>query len=142
MTKSIVRRKAKRSSRKPASASGDSKKKKHATRGIHLSRMGRRELWESTYELRRFRALDASPDVRAWTRSHGIRISYRLKGKRHRYSPDILVTMNDGTTFLEEVKGYVRDSVVFQYKNFAALHYCKRKGWKFRIVFLKDLEVV
>jgi hypothetical protein len=104
--------------------------------------MGREERYESSYELLRFRALDTSPDVETWTREHGIRISYRLKGRRHRYSPDILVVMKDGTTFLEEVKGRIWSPIAFYYKNFAALHYCKRKGWTFRVLFKQDLDIV
>lgn len=110
--------------------------------GVHLSRMGREEKYDSSFELRRFKALDAHPKVREWTRSHGIRIPYHQGGKIHHYQPDILVTMEDGTVYLEEVKGRVFDTVKFVSKNLAARLFCESKGWKFRLVFAHALEFV
>ncbi len=139
---SIERPKVRNLLKKRSRSSPTKKNSKKTSRGLYLSRMGRQEKYDSSYELQRFRFLDSQPSVRDWTKDHKIKIPYVLKRKRHRYNPDILVTMEDGTVFLEEIKGRVWDVLKFHYKNFAALCYCKSKGWKFRILFEKDLKIL
>lgn len=109
-------------------------------RGIHVSRFGREERYDSSYELRRFRFLDACPQVVDWTRNHRISILYVFRGRRHRYQPDILIHLADGSVVLEEVKGHTWDRLRFQYKNMAAQLYCRARGMTFRVVFKEGLE--
>lgn len=112
-------------------------------RGVHVStKTGKEERYDSSYERRRFEALDASPLVLTWTREHGIRIPYTRGRRRHHYLPDILVEMVDGRCYLEEVKGYVRDPIGLAHKNFIACAYCLSRGLIFRLVRRDDLETV
>ena len=106
------------------------------------SKTGVIEMYGSSYELRRFKALDAAPNVKSWTKRHRVMIPYVAEYRSHWYIPDILVEMNDGKMFLEEVKGYVRDQVAFDAKNKAAEALCERRGWVFRILFEKDIDIV
>lgn len=112
-------------------------------RGKYKSKKtGKVECYDSSFELRRFKFLDSRPEVKTWTRSHKIRIPYVNEGRIHRYEPDILITYNDGSQILEEVKGYIRNLKVVAKKNRVAISYCKSRGWTFRIIFEKDLEVL
>lgn len=110
--------------------------------GIYTSvKTGLREYYESSYELRRFQALDASPLVKKWGRSKA-RIRYRVRGSKHRYHPDIFVVYHDGRVFIEEVKGFIFDKRAYFKKKLMAEWWCKRRGWTYRIVFQNKLEVV
>lgn len=109
----------------------------------HSEKTGKTEMADSSYELRRFIALDKSELVKSWTKQHGIRIPYRIgRGKHRRYNPDILVEMSSGKKVLEEIKGRIFRPREFTYKNAAAAQYCVFSGMKFRIIFEKDLDEV
>ena len=118
----------------------------HGKRKISLyisTKSGKEELSDSSYELRRFKALDASPLVKSWTKKHKIKIPYTLHGKRHRYIPDILIKYHDGRIVLEEVKGFVFDKAKFAAKNVAALLVTSMyENTTFRVVFGEQLEIV
>ncbi len=110
--------------------------------GIYRStKTGNLEFFESSYELRRFRALDASPLVKAWGRSKA-KIRYRLGRRRKRYHPDIFVVYHDGRIFLEEVKGYVFNKRQFYKKKHMAEWLCRVRGWTYRVIYEVDLENV
>ena len=102
----------------------------------------RTEYYDSSYELRRFIALDASPLVKTWTKNHGLKIPYKTLGKKHKYIPDIVVEYHDGRKYLEEVKGFVYDKIMFGAKNIYAVSYCLTHGMKYRIIFKEQLEHV
>jgi hypothetical protein len=87
-------------------------------------------------------ALDSSPLVKTWTKKHGLRLPYRLRGKKRKYIPDLVVEYHDGRTFLEEVKGFIYNPAKFVMKNGIAKAYCKLRGWEYRIVFEEGLERV
>lgn len=103
---------------------------------------GKTERYQSSYELRRMKYLDAHPNVKTWTKNHKIRIRYKEGKKRRRYIPDFLVELNDGKKFLEEVKGYVWNRLNFARKNLAANMWCNYRGITFRIIREEDLEVL
>jgi len=106
------------------------------------SKTGLEERADSSFELRRFVALDGSDLVKAWTKRHGIVIPYRMGNKRRRYHPDILIQYHDGRRVLEEIKGFVFQPRQFSAKNFAAVRHCVMNGMGFRVVYGKDLETV
>lgn len=110
-----------------------------------------RQRYESSYELRRFKALDEDPKVIEWNRHHLIVIKYSDGRKIRRYYPDIFVKQisSDGreVVYIEEVKGYRWDREKFGKKNAAALWFCqlrRRKGFEvyFRIIEESGLETV
>lgn len=103
---------------------------------------GNTESYDSSYELIRFKALDESKLVKSWTKNHGIIIPYRSAKRRRRYYPDILVELKDGSKILEEVKGYVWNRLSFGAKNIAAVSYCNSIGYKYRVIFKEQLEIV
>jgi hypothetical protein len=126
-----------------ASRFGNSYKKSSSIHGVYKSvKTGQTEFYDSTYELRRFVALDASPLVKTWTKKHGIRISYRYKKSKKKYLPDILVEYNDGRKFLEEIKGFVYQPAKFVLKNGVAKLYCHMRRWTYRIIWEDGLEKV
>jgi hypothetical protein len=125
------------------SKNGTQPKNKKADQGDYTSiKTGQIEMYGSSYELRRFKALDASPLVKKWTKKHRVMIPYVAEFRSHWYVPDILVTMEDGTVWLEEVKGYIHSQLIFEAKNKAAEAMCERRGWKYRILFEKDIDTV
>lgn len=105
------------------------------------TKTGRRQYYDSSYELRRFKALDNSPLVQDWGRPK-TKIRYRLGKSKHNYHPDILVLYHDGRVYLEEVKGWIPNKRVFIKKKWMAEWYCRVKGWEYRVIFEKDLETV
>lgn len=90
--------------------------------------------------MRRFKALDESPLVKYWARSKA-KIRYNL-GRRRRYHPDIFVVYHDGRIFIEEVKGFIFDKKVYIKKKRMAEWWCARKGYKYRVLFEKDIDTV
>lgn len=134
---STGKRKGSRSSKRRASRSGS------FHRGTYRStKTGIHEEFDSSYELRRFKALDASELVKSWTKKHGLELHYKLRGRRHRYLPDILVEYKDGRIFLEEIKGRIWDHIAFGVKNLTAASYCFNRGMRYRIIFREQLELV
>lgn len=110
-------------------------------RGRYTStKTGKSERYDSGWELRRMRALDASPLVKTWTRSRS-RIRYRL-GKKHLYLPDLFVVYHDGRVFLEEIKGRIFDPAKHRKKVLMAEAWCRARGWSYRIIFEDGLDTV
>lgn len=129
------------SSHRQESKLGNSLVKGYLT-GIYKSKKtGNTERFESSYELRRFQALDRSALVKYWSRSQD-KIRYKLGKRKRRYHPDIFVVYHDGRIFLEEVKGYIFDKRQFVKKKMMAEWTCKVRGWTYRVLFEKDLEKV
>jgi hypothetical protein len=94
----------------------------------------------SSYELRRMNFLDSCSSVKFWTKNHGISIEYLLDGVLKRYIPDFLVEKVDGTKVIDEVKGWVRDHKIFEAKNESATQFASQNGFKYRVLFVNDLE--
>lgn len=140
MAKSTGRRKGSRYSNSLRSHTGSSTSK----RGMYLSSKTQTlQKYESSYELRRFKALDASSIVKTWTRDHGIVIPYRIKKRRRSYHPDLMIEFTDGRRVLEEVKGYVWNKRSFAAKNIAALLATSViENLTFRVIFGDMLDVV
>ncbi len=93
------------------------------------------EVYDSGLELRMMERLEADPAVRAWTKRHGISITWldhRLQ--RRAYRPDFLVEYTDGALSLIEVKGpNLVDSASVQRKRQAADHWCNRRGMTYSL---------
>jgi len=87
------------------------------------------------------RFLDECKAVRSWTNAHGICIRYEVDGKTRNYSPDFLVVTDEGT-FLEEVKGWIRDERVHMAKFGTAVKFCNERGWSYRVLLKQDLETL
>lgn len=111
-------------------------------RGSFITTDGTIESFASLYEERRMRVLDQSDLVKFWTKRHNIRIEYMICGFKRSYVPDFLVELTDGTIWIEEVKGWVRDQEEFDAKNAAAEQFCKENEWKYRVLFKADLEII
>jgi hypothetical protein len=96
--------------------------------------------YDSDYERIRIEFLDSERSVSSWTKRHGIRISYEKDGKKSTYIPDILVNKADGSVILEEIKGRIWNMKEFLLKNEAANLFCRERGWRFTILFQKNLK--
>lgn len=97
----------------------------------------------SSYELKRMELLEQSKDVLEFTNKHEIVLEYKnKKGKHCGYIPDILITFVNGNKRLEEIKGYVRDSEVFELKNEVANKFCNENNIEYKLVFKKDLNIL
>jgi hypothetical protein len=67
-----------------------------------IAKRGQRNRTEARYE----ELLRADPNVeQVWFEFVTLRISHPQTGKVATYTPDFLVLMTDGTTFIDEVKG-------------------------------------
>lgn len=102
------------------------------------SSTGKIEMYDSKWELERFKQLDAlNAD---WTKRHGIRISYRLDEMVRHYVPDILIK-SDNPPKLEEIKAkhllkYDRETKA---KIKAARKWCAKRGYDFVVLTEDDL---
>ena len=73
-------------------------------------------------------------------------LSYALDGKVRRYTPDVLAEFDDGKsrwTVVYEVKPHeaLQDTWAhFRPRFKAAVHYCRARGWRFRIVTERDIR--
>lgn len=73
-------------------------------------------------------------------------LSYELNGEKRRYTPDVLVVFDDGKaqwTVVYEVKG--REDLWLKWSEHrprykAAVHDCRAKGWRFRIVTEREIR--
>lgn len=71
---------------------------------------------------------------------------YRRDGQERHYTPDVLAVFNDGQTewtVVYEVKGHedLRENWLDLRPRFkAAVHDCRNKGWRFRIVTERDIR--
>lgn len=66
------------------------------------------KMWfDSSYELRRMKQLDASDSVKKWERC-SVRVPYTFEDEKYGYYPDIRVEY-DNRTVVEEVKGFIGD---------------------------------
>jgi hypothetical protein len=84
--------------------------------------------------------LDENDTVVFWTKNHGIVLVWGPENRR--YIPDFLVKLSDGSSFLEEVKGWIRDENEFYLKCAVARNYAKCHEMTFRVLFKNDLEIV
>ncbi len=104
--------------------------------------------YDSSWELVRLAALEASSDVLSFCRLPA-RIMYRANpvtddGRNHWYYPDFGIEMRDGTYVIEEIKpltqlAYKRNPL----KSKAGERYCKLKGYQYRVITsLEDCKVI
>lgn len=99
------------------------------------SKTGNIEYYHSSWELNKMRLLDMSDNVVEWTKNHTIRIPYLYNNNIHHYVPDFLIKMADSRIILEEVKGYIKDKVVFDLKCIAAKKYCQDNNIEYKISY-------
>lgn len=103
---------------------------KTTEKGEFIDRAGRRCRYDSSWELRRMKELDA--EGVNWERHHNIVISYLdQKGDCRRYIPDFVVDRG-GKVVIEEIKGYASDLDVLKFA--AATEFCVERGWEFLVL--------
>jgi len=110
-------------------------------KGSHFSQKSLdEEKYDSFYELLYMKILDSNPAVISWTKKHGITIPYEFSGNRT-YIPDFLVLFSDGSTSLEEIKGY-ESSDKLEAKIEAGRSFAKHLGAEYKIIGKKELEAL
>ena len=122
-------------------------------------------VYRSSWELKYMMELDSNPDVLAWA-SEEMSIPYvsPIDQRIHRYFPDFLVEMKEGTqikTYMVEIKPYKQTippvktskSITKRYitevmtwgvneaKWKAATEYCKDRNWQFNIMTEIELGI-
>jgi hypothetical protein len=107
---------------------------------LYTSRFGRVEFSHSSYETKRMKFLDSLGNVHDWTKKHGVKIPYYFDNQDHIYVPDFKVVMESGEIVIEEIKGFDKDPQRTAAKIAAAISFCEDRGWKFKLLKLKDLE--
>lgn len=117
-------------------------------------------IYRSSWELKFLKKLDESPNVMGYV-SEEVVIPYfsPVDMKMHRYFVDILVVSNTKQVTLIEIKPWAqtqppktsnrkKSTVINETMTYmvncakweAAINYCKKKGWAFKIVTEKDLN--
>jgi hypothetical protein len=117
-------------------------------------------VYRSSWEFRFMMQLDHNPDVVWWTSEETVVIynnPTKAPGNHSRYFPDFVVHYNDNRTVMYEIKPYketmmpvnngkgkrfLRECITFginQAKWQAATHYCKSRGWEFKILTENEL---
>ena len=88
--------------------------------------------YRSSWEAEFMRILDFEPRVATWN-YEPFTIPYVYEGKTRRYIPDFLIVL-DGEDVLVEVKPpSLTDTGLNEAKRQAALDFCHRNGWKYRV---------
>lgn len=88
--------------------------------------------YDSSWELRRMRELDASISVKRWSRCSWKVPYVDSNGKRRIYKPDFDISYKDGRRVIEEVKGLLTE--LDDLKRKAAEIVCEREGCEYRLV--------
>jgi len=107
---------------------------------FHSNKMNEDFFFMSSYEEKRMNFLENHDDVVGYTNRHGILIDYCWNGENHRYIVDLKIIFKNGDIRLEEIKGQVDDRVLAKEK--ACIEYCKEHNLQYKMIFLKDLEVL
>lgn len=113
------------------------------TKGVFHTSKG--DCWiptDSTYEYARLLMLEADPFVSLVSRCK-IRFKYSHNGKSRTYIPDLMVTMNDGSIIVEEIKPerFANDPLVL-IKSAAASAELIKYGVMYRVITEVDLSKV
>jgi hypothetical protein len=88
--------------------------------------------YRSSWEAEFMRILDFEPRVSTWN-YEPLTIPYVYEGRTRRYIPDFLIVL-DGEDVLVEVKPpSLVDAGLNEAKRQAALEFCQRNGWKYRV---------
>lgn len=96
---------------------------------------GKPEKFQSLIERDYMLILEENPEVRFWTKNHGIQIVYYLLLTRHHYWPDFFVELVDGSKEIHETKGEgLMYWLTTHAKREAAEKWCKEHGYKYRMV--------
>jgi hypothetical protein len=118
-------------------------------------------IYRSSWELLCMSKFDNDPNVVSWA-SEEIVVPYLcpVRGDVHRYYPDFLVKMKDGTitmleikpesqqkvprkgrksqkTFINEAQTYMVNRAKWEY----AKEFCRKKGWQFVVMNERDLGI-
>lgn len=110
-------------------------------RGRYFSaKMNQEFFFMSSYEERRMKFLDECSEIVKFTNKHNIWIDYEWNGSSHRYNPDLLVTMQNGSMRLEEIKGYIADDGRVSAKELACKAFATSQGLDYKLIFEDDLE--
>lgn len=112
---------------------------KHSKKGKFYSDKNQNELrYESSYELTAFKILEQLSKVVSYDRCPHV-IKYEFNGKR-RYLPDILVTYEDASKEIIEVKPkYMLKDIKTQAKKLAGENYCSANNMIYSIWSEKEL---
>jgi hypothetical protein len=94
---------------------------------------------DSSLEHVRMIQLDKDRDIIKWSKRHHIKVPYTYEGVTRHCIPDFLIHYKSGDAVLEEVKGWVTDIELV--KKEAIKQWCDRKGYVFRFVTQKDLNI-
>lgn len=124
-------------------------------------------IYRSSYEFSYMRKLDSDPNVVSWSSEETI-VAYpcpfdKEKRKWRRYFPDFLVVIKEGkelVTYLVEIKPafqtkkptkgdkkqkqYLTEATTYiqnMAKWEAAEAYCRKRGWKFKVLTEKELKI-
>lgn len=115
----------------------------HYIRGYHDSLKTGHIYYMSGWELRRWRELDADPEVLTYQR-HPVIIPYTWDGSTHHYIPDVLVSYHTGMQVLEEIKPKKfltrphRGLAKLLIKMEAGKQFAVDRGWGWRILEYLD----
>lgn len=110
-------------------------------------------IYRSSYELKFIVWLEGNPKVKQWA-SECICIPYLfIDGTTHRYYPDYFVEFEDGTKMVVEIKPYnqtqkpvnencwaAKEYTKNKCKWAAAIEFCKKKGYAFKILTEKTIN--
>ena len=108
----------------------------YKTGDYYSTKMNRTFHYDSSYELIRFKQLDADPKVKTWEKNTTLMIPYIFKGRTHHYFPDLII---DDTTI--EALNFIDDPLI-KIKHAAAIDYCSKNNYLFSTVLESELGVI
>lgn len=106
-------------------------KKQKYVHGLYRRVDGTMIPYDSSWELRRMRELDATNTIKHWSRCSWKVPYVDMNGKQRIYKPDFDITYKDGRRVIEEVKGLLTE--LDQLKRNAVEIMCQKEGCKYRL---------
>lgn len=106
---------------------------RHIKSGLYKStKMNIEILYQSSWELERFKELDESENVLSYKRCEDVIKYININNKIKRYIPDIEITYNNGIVEIEEIKGWLNDNIILKLS--AAKDFYQNTNKKYKIL--------
>lgn len=106
---------------------------KHIKSGLYKSiKLDKEILYQSSWELDRFKELDLDDKVITYKRCEDIIKYININNKTKRYIPDIEITYNTGIIEIEEIKGWLNENIILKLS--AAKDYYQNTNKKYKIL--------
>lgn len=94
---------------------------------------------DSALEKLRMIQLDNDPNVKYWTKRHGIKIPYYIDNEMKNYIPDFYIELINGNIIIEETKGQIKEVDLIK-KDYAE-KFCSHNNYIYKFTTQKEMNI-